>query len=89
MKQIDKLITLIPQLSAVEFAGLARVLKVKLLDETNPEAEIIKDRFTARDFVDVLNDMLAAFERCDRARRREILKLVKDNLKEDADAGNS
>ena len=30
---------LIPKLSAIEFAGLARVLKVRLLDEVNPEAE--------------------------------------------------
>lgn len=89
MKQIDKFIKFISELEPVEFAGLARVLKVRLLDEVNPEAELVKDRFAARSFTDVLTDILAAFEKSDRKRRREILKLIKDCVKEKVDAGNS
>ena len=90
-KNSEKLMDLIPQLNAVEFAGLARILHVKLMDEVNPDAEAIKDRFEPRRFVDVLEDIFINFEKEDRRRRREILTLVKKAVKArgDEDASSS
>ena len=81
MKPVEKLFNMIPQLDAVEFTGLARVLKVQLVKETNPEAEDPKERYEKRDFVSVLNDVLESFEGQNRARKREILSLVKEATK--------
>ena len=89
MKPTDKLLMLIPKLDAVEFAGLARVLKVKLLDEVNPEADTPAERYVARDFNDVLTDVLKNFELSPRARRREILQLLKAAQKGDKNADHS
>lgn len=89
MKSTDKLLMLISELEAIEFAGLARVLKVKLVEEVNPEAETPAERYAARDFNDVLADVLKNFELSPRARRREILQLLKAIHKGGKDADNS
>ena len=73
MKEIDKFITTITNLEPIEFIGLARVLKVKLFTEG--------DELKPRDFSDVFSDVLEAFSKCGRTRRREILKLTKDATK--------
>jgi len=73
MKQTDKLLKIIPKLDAVQFTGLARILKVKLVKEVNPEAENAKDKYEARDFLEVLAELLQKYEESPRARRREIL----------------
>lgn len=39
MSLTEKFFDYIPKLNAVEFTGLARLLKVQLLDEVNPTAE--------------------------------------------------
>ena len=39
MSLTEKFFNYIPTLNAVEFTGLARLLKVQLLDEVNPTAE--------------------------------------------------
>lgn len=90
-KNSEQLMELIPQLNAVEFAGLARVLKVRLLDEVNPEADEIKERFAPRTFSAVLEDIFINFEKQDRKRRREILSIVKKAVKAqgDEDASNT
>lgn len=90
-KNSEQLMDLIPKLSAIEFAGLARVLKVRLLDEVNPEADEIKERFAPRTFSAVLEDIFINFEKQDRKRRREILSLVKKAVKAqgDEDASNT
>ena len=86
MTQNDKLLKLIPKLDAVQFTGLARILKVKLVEEKNPDG----DRYQARDFTDVLGDVLRNFELSTRARRREILQLLNAAIKAgDSDADNS
>lgn len=94
MNSTEKLFDLIPKLGAIEFAGLARVLKVKLYSEEKDE----QDHFIPRPFVDVLNDILANFDALGRERKREILQVVKKASKrplrranEEAmkDAGNS
>lgn len=92
MSLTEKFFDYIPKLNAVEFTGLARLLKVQLLDEVNPTAEQTKDRYAPRSFTDVLNDMLNAFEKCDRKRRKEIIKLLKAASKAprgDLDASDS
>lgn len=81
MKPVEKLFSLIPSLDAVEFAGLARLMGIQLLEETNPEAEKIKDRFVPRGFLSVLNEMLEKYDKMNRTRKREILSLVKDATK--------
>ena len=81
MKEIDKFITLIVKLQPVEFMGLARVLKVHLYtDEKTREP---------RDFEEVFAEVLERFDKSNRARRREIIQLVKAALKGDNDASNS
>ena len=77
MRQNDKLLKLITKLEITEFIGLAKILKVKLVEETNPSAAEPSERYTARDFSDVLGDMLANFELQGRARKREILQLLR------------
>ena len=90
MTQNDKLLKLIPKLDAVQFTGLARILKVKLVEEKNPDGETAADRYQARDFIDVLDDVLHNFELSSRARRREILQILKAATKAgDSDADNS
>lgn len=74
MKEIDKLINIIPKLEPVEFMGLARVLKVSLFTGEGESRE-------PRDFTDVFEDVLESFSKCGRERRREILKLVKGAAK--------
>ena len=77
MKQIDKLLQYISKLQVEEYIGLAKLLKVSLVEETNPNAEKVEERYTARDFNDVFKDTLDAFNAAPRARRREILRLLK------------
>ena len=73
MTNTEKLFQMTPKLDAIEFTGLARLLKVKLVTE-NPEDG---GRPIHRDFIDVLNDMMENFDKLERTRKREILKLVK------------
>ena len=84
-KNSEQLMDLIPKLTAVEFAGLARVLKVSLLDEVDPDAEQIKDRFAPRSFTAVLEDIFINFEKQSRKRRREIISIVKKAIKAEGD----
>ena len=90
MKQIDKLLKNIINLDPVDFMGLAHVLRVPLTTMTTDEEG---GHSMARPFVDVLQDVLEAFEHSNRQRRREILQIVeaaaKNNKEDTADASNS
>ena len=86
-KTTEKLFNLIPKLGPVEFAGLARLLGVQLVEEVNPNAEDVKEKYASRDFMDVLEDVLKRFEKLGRSRKREILKLVKQASKNPIKAG--
>lgn len=77
MKANDTLMKLLPKLEITEFIGLARILKVKLIEEVNPDAAEAKDRYQPRQFSDVFADMMEAFDSAPRARKREIIQLVK------------
>lgn len=90
MTQYNELIKLISKLDVVQFAGLARILKVELVEEKNPEGETVADRYQARDFADVLYNVLKNFSLSPRARRREILQILKAAIKAgDDNAHNS
>lgn len=90
MTQNDKLLKLIPKLDVIQFIGLARILKVKLVEEKNPNGETAADQYQARDFTDLLDDVLRNFSLSTRARRREILQLLNAAIKAgDSDADNS
>lgn len=89
MKPNDQLISLIPKLEAVEFMGLARVLKVKLFEEKDASTEKLEDKYAPRDFTDVLEELIHNFNNLNRTRKREILKLVKNATKVKYNAGNT
>lgn len=91
MKTVEKLFELIPKLEPVEFVGLAHLLGVKLVEETNPSTEDAKERYTPRAFTEVLEDLLKKFETLGRGKKREIVKMVKDTIKArgDKDGSNS
>lgn len=74
MREIDNFINIISKLQPVEFMGLARVLKVPLFTGEGEARE-------PRDFTDVFSDVLESFSKSGRARRREILKLIKNAAK--------
>lgn len=79
MKSNMQLIEMICKMQPIEFAGLARLLGVQIL-EPNPNLESEEDKkYQPRSFADVLADVLAAFEKLNRTRRREIIKLVKQS----------
>lgn len=90
MNNNEKLMHLIGDMEPIEFAGLANLLGVKLikpLDENKDNQSMEKKskeelRPEPRDFLDVLNDVMAKFNTLGRARKCEILRLVeKSNSK--------
>ena len=76
MKLGMQLIEQISKMEPVEFLGLARLLGVQVLEE-NKEATEDKDKLKPRSFANVLEDVMAKFEKQNRGRKREIIKLVK------------
>lgn len=73
MNKKNELIKLITELEPVEFIGLARVLCVDVIN---------KEDKTARDFYDILNEILDKFNTLARKQRREILSVLKRVRKE-------
>ena len=55
------------KLDIAEFFGVARILKVKLINENG---EI-------REFADVFADLMAAYDCADKSRKKELLKILK------------
>lgn len=79
MKSNMQLIEMICKMQPIEFAGLARLLGVQILEpNSNLESEEDK-KYQPRSFADVLADVLVAFEKLNRTRKREIIKLVKQS----------
>lgn len=70
MKDIDKLIQIIPKLEIMDFIGLARLLRVELVEK-------VDDKIEPRDFSAVLDDTLKAYQNVSRDKKREILRIVK------------
>ena len=85
MKRTEQLFNMIPKLDTVQFIGLARLLGVKLVNKGEPNPDNPKITVASRPFVDVLEDMMRAFENLNRKRQREIIQLVKAAIKLDGD----
>ena len=79
MNKKNEFINLIKYLEPVEFIGLARILCVDIIN---------KEDKTARDFYDVLNDMVNKFNTLARKQRREILSVLKKVRNENAGTKN-
>lgn len=76
MKSNMQLVDQICKMEPIEFAGLARLLGVQIV-ELNAESTNEKDKYKPRSFVDVLTEVIDKYEKLNRARKREILKLIK------------
>jgi hypothetical protein len=66
----------------IEFMGLAQLLGARVMREKDPDAQDPKDRYEPLSFADVLEDVCARFEKLNRKKKREILKLVKKTTSE-------
>ena len=73
MNKKNELVELITKLEPVEFIGLARVLCIDIIN---------KEDKTARDFYEVLNDIVDKFNTLARKQRREILSVLRRVKKE-------
>lgn len=60
------------------FIGVARVLRVKLIEDQKGE----DGKFIPRDFIDLYSDTMDAFARSERKFKRELLKIVEKANKE-------
>ena len=75
MNSNSSLMDCIIKMEPLDFAGLARLLGVDIVEE-NPDKES-ENKIVARPFTDVFADVMAKFDRLDRAKKREIIRLVK------------
>ena len=72
----SNLMMMITEMQPLEFAGLAKLLGAQLIKEKDPEAQDPKDRYEPCSFTEVFEDVLARFNKLNRKRKREILKLI-------------
>lgn len=72
----EKFLELISKIkNPVTFFGIARVLKVELYEDVNHKK--------GRDFASMLEDVMANFTACNRKRKKELIKLLKNAIKEE------
>lgn len=76
MKSSMQLIEQICKMEPLEFAGLARLLGVQIV-ELNEESTDEKNKYKPRSFTDVMSEVLDKYEKLNRVRKREIFKLIK------------
>ena len=69
-KQLDEFLKYLTKLQPEEFLGVCRILGVKL-------GEQVEEEVKPRAFEDVLYEVLVNFEKLNRAKRRELLQVVK------------
>lgn len=81
MKNTEKLMWLIADMRPVEFMGLARLLGAPVMEEVDPNATDPKERYKPKSFTDVFEDVLRRFDKLNRSRKREILRLVEKSNK--------
>lgn len=55
------------------FIGVARVLKVKLIEEEIDD----EGCHVSRDFTDIFADVMSNYAECDRPRKKELLKILR------------
>lgn len=91
MKNTEKLMRLIADMRPVEFMGLARLLGAPVMEEINPDATDPKERYKPKSFTDVFEDVLRRFDKLNRSRKREILRLIEksNKAKGEIDASDS
>ena len=91
MKNTEKLMRLIADMRPVEFLGLANLLGAPVMEEVNPDATDPKERYKPKSFTDVFEDVLRRFDKLNRSKKREILRLVEksNSKKRKKNAGNS
>lgn len=78
----------------VEFAGLAKLLGVDIVRPNEDSSVEEEKKMAPRPFADVLEDVMNKFNKLNRGRKREILKLIKKSnsnkkVEGDFNAGNS
>ena len=91
MKNTEKLMRLIVDMRPVEFMGLARLLGAPVMEEVNPDATDPKERYKPKSFTDVFEDVLRRFNKLNRSKKREILRLIEksNKTKGEIDASDS
>lgn len=75
MNSNSSLMDCIIKMEPLDFAGLARLLGVDIVEE-NPDKES-ENKIVARSFTDVFADVMAKFNMLNRTKKREIIKLIK------------
>lgn len=75
MNSNSSLMEHITKMEPLEFAGLARLLGVSIVED-NPDKEAEK-KVIPRSFTDVFADVMAKFNGLGRSKKREIIKLIK------------
>lgn len=75
MNSSSSLMEYIIKMEPLEFAGLAKLLGVSIVED-NPDKEA-EQKIVPRSFTDVFADVMAKFSALGRTRKREILKLIK------------
>ena len=87
-KQAEEFVCLVSKLNAFEFMGILKLLSVPIFEN---EQEITKETnpkdIVSRQFEDLLDDAIDTFCLLNRARRREILKLLREVRKEKSKNG--
>ena len=67
MKLIDQFLLEIAKLQPLEFAALARIVRVNIYDDSKQP----------KDFTVVFEEILRAFNKLNRSRRKEIIKVLR------------
>ena len=71
-KTVINFLELVTQLEPIEFVGLSKILCVPLVNQKNEP----------REFEDILSDMIDNFISTGRKQRKDIIKVLKQSIKE-------
>ena len=77
MKSEQSLLKMVQNMRPIEFVGLAKLLGVSVIETKDAAADDPRDRYEPRSFADVLEDVIVRFNKLNRQRKREIIKLIK------------
>lgn len=84
-RQFSYFVSLLAALPVDEFVGIARVLKVRLLDKKEDETEDEKDETESllRDFAEIFEEMLDEFLRLTSVQRHNLIWIMEAALSEE------
>ena len=84
-RQFSYFVSLLAALPVDEFVGIARVLKVRLLDKKEDETEDEKDKTESslRDFAEIFEEMLDEFLRLTPVQRHNLIWIMEAALSEE------